>query len=275
MIEILGAIAALALGASALVADPVENFVANPPVYDIQPVDLSRSYRMDADLNGDGRKEVLLTHEGMRMGRGGCNWVVYLNELNGYRRLNFSVPDNYGGFSLIASTEDSIVFPGPDGTERIRTYWPEGSGQARLRTYSMNKEGRLHWESEKILIDPNDPFNALNEHYSVPVIASVLELDMSNRVPEPDKEKSSSQVNAMESTGPVAEHSTDSQAESVKEVEGATGSAGDPPVPQSTPSEPASQQPTQRLFVMLLVIIFLVTVGLGIFVVYKKRNGGE
>ncbi len=264
----------LAPGAAAIVSDPIQDFVSNPPVYDIQPVVLSESYQMHADLNGDGRKEMLLTHEGMRMGRGGCDWVVYLNELSGYRRLNFSVPDNLNGFPLIASTEDSIVFPGPDGAERIRTYWPQGSGKAELVTYYMDKEGRLRSLGEDLTYGPEDPFSAVKAHYSVPVIAGVLALDLSNLVLEADGEKESSQVSVMGSIQPVTEQSTDSQTESMRELEGATASAGDPAALQLPTSEAASEQSTPRPYAILLVAIMLVTGGLGVFVGYRKRIGG-
>ncbi|NJL28278.1 MAG: hypothetical protein HC897_10485 [Thermoanaerobaculia bacterium] len=51
--------------AQALILDPIQDFAENPPKFYEHPVTLSASYRINADINGDGLGDLLLTHAGM------------------------------------------------------------------------------------------------------------------------------------------------------------------------------------------------------------------
>lgn len=123
--------------AQALILDPLQDFAENPPKFYEHPVTLSDSYRIDADINGDGLRDLLLTHAGMWDMKAGPYWTTYLNLGDGYQRLNGPEADE-GDAVIWADPHVAVIVPGANGEDCIRTFKPAGMGAGTFATFRFD-----------------------------------------------------------------------------------------------------------------------------------------
>jgi len=106
------------------IADPVQDFLAE----ERREVN-DQLLKVEGDLNGDGKKEVMLSLSHMRNGKAGNIWVIYSPSEGGYTKLT----------DLISFREDALYV---GYVEQLRapglvSYWPGGGGKGSLMAYQV------------------------------------------------------------------------------------------------------------------------------------------
>ena len=113
-------------------SDPIAEFLHRNPRYFNKQATIEELYVVLADITGDGKPEVFLSHEDMYVDRGGRTWNVYVREGGIYRQIETVRVSSSGRVREIAGrirfrTDAFHVGPidGTSGTE-LFSYSPGG-----------------------------------------------------------------------------------------------------------------------------------------------------
>lgn len=100
-------------------------------------------FRIRADLNFDGREDVILTTEDPSCGNGGCSTAVYLKQSDG----------SYAVAYLGLHPEKVRLRRGKNGGGEIQTYWTDTASTGVALTFTVTTDAIVETESIRVSAD--------------------------------------------------------------------------------------------------------------------------